>query len=109
MKKLLAFITLFVFCAMAYASAEKLDRRMVVINHSDQAIIGLAASPIDAPKWNYNMLNGDAIPIGGRKWADFDDRTGYCRYDLLATGANGGRWEKYNVNVCASESWTLNP
>jgi hypothetical protein len=53
------------------------------------------------------MLAGDAIPVGGKRLADFDDGTGYCRYDLVATGAAGGRWEHYNVNVCSIETWTL--
>ena len=26
--------------------------------------------------------------------------------DLVATGAKGGRWEHYNMNVCVGESWT---
>jgi len=101
MKKLILAALLISTAAMAE------DRRMVVINKSDEAITGLAASPIDYSKWDYNMLQGDAIPVGGKRIADFDDGTGYCRYDLVATGAKGGRWEHYNVNVCVGESWTL--
>jgi hypothetical protein len=92
---------------LSASSAAAEDRRMIIINHSSEAIIGLAGSPIDKPKWDYNMLAGDAIPVGSRRLADFDDGTGYCRYDLVATGAAGGRWEHYNVNVCSIETWTL--
>ena len=83
------------------------DRRMLIINHSDQAITELYGSNVGEQRWNYNMLQGDAIPIGESRIADFAEGSGYCKFDLLAIGAAGGRWERYDMNVCSGRSWTL--
>jgi hypothetical protein len=101
MKKLILAALLVSTAAMAE------DRRMLIINKSDEAIIGLYGSDVGKNKWQYNMLAGDAIPVGESRLADFDEGAGWCRFDLLATGAAGGRWEHYNMNVCVGESWTL--
>lgn len=89
------------------AHAEILDRRILIINKSNEAIIGLYASPINEAKWKYNMMQGDAIAIGESRVADTNDGSGFCRMDLLVVGANGSRAIRRNANICELETWTI--
>lgn len=90
-------------------SALALDRRIRIHNESNKRIVELYASPIDAPRWDFNMINtyGKIIRGGETRVADIDDGTGYCRYDLKAVRADGNVYEKYDVNVCTVTDWYL--
>jgi hypothetical protein len=83
------------------------DRRILIINKASKRMTVLAASPVDNPKWTYNMLQGKVLRPGESVMADIDDGTCYCLYDMMAQLADGRTAVKENANVCTGTTWTI--
>jgi hypothetical protein len=93
-------------CLLA-APAEAHDRRIMVINHTDEALVGLYASNTGEDVWKYDMLGGDTLGPHEQIVADLNDNSGYCKYDLLAVMKDGSRAEKYGINACVRVQWDI--
>lgn len=91
----------------AAAPANASDRRIWVRNHTDEALVGLYASNTGEDIWNYDMLGVDTIGPHRRMLADLDDKSGYCKYDLLAVMEDGSRAETYSFNACVETEWNI--
>jgi hypothetical protein len=89
------------------ASAQRYDRRMVILNDTGRIIRELYATNTGTKYWGRDLLGQNVIPSGGRYLVDFNDGTGYCMFDFRAVLDNGRPIERYRVNVCEYSTWTV--
>lgn len=79
---------------------------MVIVNRSSQTITQLYASNSGQTKWGGQILDY-VIPPGRTQTVNFDDGTGACIFDFKAITRQGNKVEKYRMNVCVLETWTI--
>ena len=87
--------------------ASAYNRHVDIVNEADQAIAEFHASNVGQDMWGpdllgpYSLVPGDAIDL------NFDDGTGYCRFDFLTVMEDGSRLVRPRVNVCEIASYTI--
>lgn len=89
------------------ATAQRHDRRMVIVNETGRIIRELYATNTGTKYWGRDLLGQSVIPRGGRHLIDFNDGTGYCMFDFRAVLDNGHPIELYKVDVCKYATWTV--
>jgi hypothetical protein len=55
---------------------------------------------VGAGSWEEGVLGADVLASGNSRIVDFDDGTGYCRFDLRAVFDDGAVLEREDVNIC---------
>jgi len=94
--------------ALAVSTTQaQLDRRVRIVNRSSSAIFYLYASNIDRRGWEEDLLGPQVIQPGYYIWANIDDGSDHCRYDLRAVLQDGREAVSRNFDVCTSTSWTV--
>jgi hypothetical protein len=83
------------------------DRRVRIINASSFTVWNLYGSNVGRNTWGRDLLGDIALPPGSAATVNFDDGTGYCRYDLKMITSDGQVITKWRVNVCEVTSWTF--
>jgi hypothetical protein len=102
-----AVATLLAALAPDSASAQRYDRRMVIINDTGRTLQELYATNSGTKNWGRDHLGQSVIPHGGRYVIDFNDGTGSCVFDFRAVLDNGIPIERYRVDVCTDSSWVV--
>ena len=82
------------------------DRRIAVHNATSEAVTAITALPAGTRGRLINRLEAP-IAAGGQQVVDFEDRSGACRVDLVATLAGGRTIERNNFNVCPESGWHI--
>ena len=91
----------------ALSPAKAYDRTMRIFNNSSYTVYHFYAANRDAQYWSGDILGEDVLQPGEYTDVDFDDGSGYCIFDLKATGKGGSPvWNK-RINVCEQSYWTL--
>lgn len=80
--------------------ADALDRHMTVINETSFDIVEIYGSNVGENDWQENMLGDEVLSAGASVDVDFDDRSGYCMFDLRAVFEDGDEVVSERVNVC---------
>lgn len=107
-KKVLAAAMAGIVAVTLAVSAMAADRTVLVFNESRNTMIEFRASNAGQKRFGPDILP-EYIGPGGSVWIDFNDRTGYCKFDFRATFTDGRRvWDvdKYGVNVCEISDFT---
>jgi hypothetical protein len=76
------------------------DRRIVVMNRSQQPIVDLRTSSVRNPLWGPDRLREDILAPGESGVLNADDGDGYCRYDFRYEFFGGTVLVRSDVNVC---------
>jgi hypothetical protein len=99
-----------VACTMMLASpALALDRKVTIINNSGLTVSYFYGSNVGTTFWEEDLLASDVLSDGASVLVDFDDTTGYCRFDFRAIFDDGTEIVKKDVNVCEISTFTINP
>ena len=69
---------------------------------------GLYGSNVGSDSWEEDILGSDVLESGTSVNVNFDDGTGYCKYDLKAVFEDGDSVIKRGINVCTVGTWTIN-
>ena len=93
--------------AATVAPGQGLAYTMEIANQTGHAITAFWGSHIDAPSWEAEIFKGGQLPSGESVEIDFTDGTGYCVYDIRAEFDDGAIAEKFDVNVCATTTFTF--
>ena len=80
------------------ASAE--NRRVKIINETSYTVVRFYGSNAGADSWQEDVLGDDVIKPGGSVTVNFDDGSGYCKFDFKAVFSDGDTVEKRNIDVC---------
>lgn len=93
--------------AMLYATsaAQAEDRRVRVINETRYTITHLYGSNVGTDSWEEDILGNDVLLPGQSVIVNFDDGTGYCKFDFMARFEDGDTAIKQNVDVCRISSF----
>ncbi len=103
-------IALVVSLAFAIATpAAALDRRVKIVNNTNVTIVKFYGSNKGAKTWEEDILGRDVINPGTAMMINFDDGSGYCKFDFKAVFADGDVLVKKNVNICKIGTFTYNP
>lgn len=87
--------------------ASALDRRMRIVNETGYTIVRFYGSNTGANDWQEDILGEDVLPTGTSVVIDFDDGTGYCKYDLRAVFEDGDEVTQGDVNICEVGTFTF--
>ena len=83
------------------------DRRVVIINATNNVVNNFYASNINRKTWEEDILGQGVLQPGQRVTVNIDDGSGACLFDFRAVLATGRRVESHRVNVCQISSWTI--
>ena len=95
--------------AIALASAlpaTALDRRVEIINNTGFTIVEFYGSNTGSDSWEEDILGTDVLPSGSSVVINFDDASGYCKFDFRAVFEDGDVLERAGVNVCETATFT---
>ncbi len=99
----LVVVAVVVMGVAAGAGAE--DRRVRIINETSYTITEFYASNVGADTWEEDILGLDTLPPGESVVINFDDGTGYCKFDFKAVFSDGDEAVKRGVDVCEISSF----
>jgi FlaG/FlaF family flagellin (archaellin) len=88
--------------------AEALDRRVRIVNETGFTIVRFYGSNTGTDDWQEDILGDDVLPSGSSVTINFDDGTGYCKYDLRAIFDDGDEVTQTGVNICEVGTLTFN-
>lgn len=83
------------------------DRRVRVVNNSNQTIAFLYGSPTSDNEWGRDRIPTMTLSAGSSAFVDFDDGNGECRYDLRVVFDDQTSREERNIDICEIREWTL--
>lgn len=91
------------------APAMAQDRKVTIVNNSGFTISYFYGSNVGTTFWEEDLLSSDVLSNGATVVVNFDDTTGYCRFDFRAIFDDGTELVKKDVNVCEIATFTINP
>lgn len=92
-------------CWSTSASAE--NRRVKIINETNHTVVRFYGSNAGETSWQEDVLGDDVLKPGGSVVVNFDDGSGYCKYDFLAKFDDGEKAERHGIDVCTTEVYRL--
>lgn len=105
----LAAVILVASAALATAlPATALDRRVTIVNETGYTIVKFYGSNTGSKSWEEDILGEDVLPSGSSVVINFDDDSGYCKFDFRAIFDDGDELIKEAVNICEISTFTYN-
>lgn len=105
MKLLSIIMTVAILCGSAAVAA---NRVVTFTNNTSVAVNEIYGSNTGADTWEEDVLGNDILEPGGAVDVDFDDGTGYCKFDFKVTFADGDEGTLTNINVCEVADVAIN-
>jgi hypothetical protein len=97
--------TLVAFAVATSASAE--DRRVKIINETSVAITHFYGSNAGSGSWEEDILGQDTLAPNQSVIINFDDVSGYCKFDFKVKFSDGDEVIREGVDVCESTVYRL--
>lgn len=94
--------------AISAQSAAALDRWVRIVNNTSYTIVEFYGSNKGTNSWQEDILGQDVLGPGNSVNVNFNDGTGYCKFDLKAVFNDGDVLVKKNVNICEIGTFTYN-
>jgi hypothetical protein len=104
--KLIGSIALIV-AQMTAASLHAADRNVTIVNNSGYRIVQFQGSNVGTDSWEEDILGTDTLGHGESIEINFDDGTGHCKFDFLATFEDGDELKEENIDVCSVGTFTI--
>lgn len=86
--------------AASFAAAQTQDRRVTIINETSFDIVKFQGSNVGTDNWEENIFDGSYLPPGASVSVNFDDGSGYCKFDFRAEFSDGEVLVKNGIDVC---------
>jgi hypothetical protein len=81
------------------------DRRVRIINETSYTIARFYGSNAGSDSWEEDILGDNVLPPGQSVMINFDDGTGYCKFDFKAEFEDGDEVVKHGIDVCEISSF----
>lgn len=94
------------FTSVSTVSA--LDRRVRIINKTGFTIVRFYGSNKGSDSWEEDILGEDVLRSGSSVNINFNDNSGYCKFDFKAVFDDGDVLIKKNINICEIGTFTYN-
>jgi hypothetical protein len=88
--------------------AAALDRRVTIVNDTNYTIMQFYGSNKGTDSWEEDILGRDVLRPGQSVRIDFDDGTGYCKFDFKAIFDDDDVLVARGINVCKIGTYTYN-
>lgn len=88
--------------------ADALDRRVRIVNETGVTMVRFFGSNTGSGSWEEDILGEDVLPSGSAVVVNFDDASGYCKFDFKAVFEDGDELVRQGVNVCETGTFTYN-
>jgi len=85
-----------------------LDRRVKIVNDTGYVLVEFYGSNKGSDSWEEDILGRDVLRSGSSVMIDFDDGTGYCKFDFKAIFDDGDELIRKGVNICEIGTYTYN-
>ncbi|MEE9387294.1 MAG: hypothetical protein V3U96_01685 [Paracoccaceae bacterium] len=85
-----------------------LDRRVTIVNNTDFTIVRFYGSNKGSDSWEEDILGSDVLKAHSQVTINFDDGSGYCKFDFRAEFDDGDVLVKKNINICEIGTFTYN-
>ena len=83
------------------ASAAFAENRVVTFTNTTEFVVNeIYGSNTGADTWEEDVLGEDILQPGQGVDVNFDDGTGYCKFDFKVTFADGDEAVLADINVC---------
>lgn len=90
-------------------SAAFAENRVVTFTNNTSVVVNeIYGSNTGANTWEEDVLGADILEPGESVDMNFDDGTGYCKFDFKVTFADGDEGTLANVNVCEVADVAIN-
>jgi hypothetical protein len=90
------------------STVSALDRRVRIVNETGYTIVRFYGSNKGSDSWEEDILGSDVLPSGSSVNINFDDGSGYCKFDFKAVFDDGDVLVKKNINICKIGTFTYN-
>lgn len=94
--------------AMSAQNASALDRWVKIVNNTSFTIVEFYGSNKGTNSWQEDILGRDVLGPGRSVNINFDDGTGYCKFDFKAVFNDGDVLVKKDINICRIGTFTYN-
>ena len=84
------------------------NRKMTIVNNTGFTMTNFYGSNKGANSWEEDILGNNVLPSGNSVEINFDDNSGYCKFDLKAVFEDGDEVVQAGVNVCEIGTFTFN-
>lgn len=91
--------------ASGTARADGEDRSVRIINETSHTITHFYGSNVGTDQWEEDILGKEVLPPGKSVMINFDDGTGYCKFDFKAEFDDGDEVVKHGIDVCEISSF----
>lgn len=91
---------------MATLPAAALDRRVEIVNNTGFTIVEFYGSNTGSKSWEEDILGPNVLPSGQSVVINFDDASGYCKFDFRAVFEDGDVLDRGGVNICEIATFT---
>lgn len=88
--------------------AAALDRRVKIINKTGYTMVRFYGSNKGSDSWEEDILGADVLEHNSSVTINFDDNSGYCKFDFKAVFDDGDELIKKNINICEIGAFTYN-
>jgi len=107
-RKLISTLLAGTLMLLSSAPGWALDRRVTIINNTDFTIVRFYGSNKGSDSWEEDILGNDVLGPHSKVSINFDDGSGYCKFDFRAEFNDGDVLVKKNINICEIGSFTYN-
>lgn len=107
-RSVLGFVASAMLLTLTAVPAAALDRRVRIINNTSFSIVRFYGSNKGSDSWEEDILGADVLGPNSSVTVNFDDGSGYCKFDFKAVFNDGDVLIKKNINICKIGSFTYN-
>jgi hypothetical protein len=93
------------FAVTTSASAE--DRRVKIINETSYKITHFYGSNAGSQSWEEDILGQDILSPNQSVTINFDDGSGYCKFDFKVVFEDGDEVVREGIDVCETTVYRL--
>ena len=84
------------------------DRKVRIVNNTNFTIVRFYGSNKGSKSWEEDILGADVLDPGQSVNINFDDGTGYCKFDFKAVFNDGEELVSKNINICEIGTYNYN-
>jgi len=107
-RNVLAVLTAIAVTATAASPVFAADRRVKILNNTGYTIVKFYGSNKGSKSWEEDILGSSVLGPGEAIRIDFNDGTGYCKFDFKAVFNDGDEVVSKNINICEIGTYTYN-
>ena len=104
-----AFIVAGAFVAAATFTTSSMaeDRRVKVINETSYVVTHFYGSNAGSQSWEEDILGQDTLAPNKSVTINFDDGSGYCKFDFKVVFEDGDEVTRNGIDVCQTSVYRL--